>query len=151
MMALARRQLWFAVFVLVVFSTGLAGGIALDRYFMRGRAAVLERAPGPGVPGGPAMRARRGPRPGDIAGRMARELELTADQRSKLEAIFEKGADRMQAFHASTRQQFERERQQLDAEIVSILTPEQRAKFEEQRAKRRERFRRPLDDHGRRR
>jgi Spy/CpxP family protein refolding chaperone len=52
----------------------------------------------------------------------------------------------MQKFHAGTRRQFDELRQQLDAEISAILTPEQRAKFEERRTQRRER--RPSGERG---
>lgn len=129
MMALARRKLWFAVFVLVVFSIGVAAGIVIDRYRPMGRR-----------PFAMGMMRQGPPRPAQIADRMSRELGLTAAQRADLEAVFKRNGDRLVRFRARTGAEFDAIRTQLDAEISAILTPEQRATFEQQR-KRRERNR----------
>jgi Spy/CpxP family protein refolding chaperone len=126
MMALARHKLWFVVFVLVIIAIGFGGGVAADRYLMFGRRPFLGR-PGP-------------PKPSQIADRMSQELGLSAEQRTQLEAVFERNGDRLEAFRAQTRAQFEAIRKQLDSEISAILTPDQRARFDAQR-KRRERNR----------
>lgn len=142
MMELTRRRLWFAVFVLVVFTSGLAAGIAIDRYAGGRRAPAFGGGRpdfGPGARGGPG---RRPPRPTEIVDRLSRDLDLSADQRAKLEEIFKRGAERMEKFQEGTRHQFQNLRRQLDAEIVTILSPEQRKKFEEQ-ARRRPRDPRP--------
>jgi Spy/CpxP family protein refolding chaperone len=139
MMELTRRRIWFAIFVLVIFSAGLATGIVLDRYFTFGGPPALGRARmGPGVLG----RFGR-PQPAQIVDRMQRELDLTAEQRTRLEAVFQRGSERMERFQAGTRSQFEDLRRQLDVEIAAMLTPVQRAKFEEQQKKRRVFERRP--------
>lgn len=129
MMALARRKLWFLVFVAVVLAIGFSAGVAADRYF------TFRRGPFSGRPGPP--------KPAEIADRMSRELGLSADQRSQLEAIFQKNGDRLEQFHVQTRTQFETLRRQMESEITSILTPEQRAKYEEQRKRRPRPPRRP--------
>jgi hypothetical protein len=126
MMAPSQRKLWFGVFVVVVIAIGFGGGVAADRYFAFRRGPFAGRS-------GP-------PRPVDIADRMSRELGLSADQRRQLEAVFESNGKRLEQFRAETRVQFESLRKQLDTEIRAILTPEQRAKFEEQRKHRQRRF-----------
>jgi len=131
MMALASRKLWFAVFVLVVFCIGAAAGVVADRNRVFGRRpfGMMRGAP---------------PKPGEIADRMSRELGLTSDQRTQLEAVFQRNGDRLEKFRTETGAQFNVLRKQLDSEISAILTPGQRAKFEEER-KRRERSRPPRE------
>lgn len=122
MRGLAERKLWFAIFVIVILVIGFGAGVASDRYLLLGRRPFGGR-PGP-------------PKPTEIAVRMSQELGLSADQRMRLEAVFERNGDRLEKFRAQTRAEFERLRNQLDTEISAILTPEQRAKFEEQRKRR---------------
>lgn len=128
----AARKLWFALFVLVVFCLGAAAGVVADRY-----TALRRPSFGPGRMGGGMGFMRPGPpRPSEIADRMSRELDLTPEQRQQLEAVFERNGDRLQHFRRQTGAQFDVLRKQLDSEISAILTPEQRAKFEEQRRRR---------------
>ncbi len=119
MMNLTRRKLWFAIFVLVVLAIGFGAGVAADRYLS------FPRRP-----------FGRPPKPAEIADRMSRELGLSADQHARLEVVFQRNGDRLEQFRAQTRAQFDTLRKQLDAEIIEILTPEQRATFEEQRKRR---------------
>lgn len=72
---------------------------------------------------------KRGPNRGELM----RELNLTEAQRTQIRAIHERGRERMQALHA----------QQM-AEVRSILTPEQRTRFDAAAAKRKEH----MKDHG---
>jgi Spy/CpxP family protein refolding chaperone len=60
------------------------------------------------------------------AERMATELGLNADQRTRLEAIFLHEAEQMKAL-----------REKHDAEMRSVLTPEQYAAWEQKRAEKR--------------
>jgi Spy/CpxP family protein refolding chaperone len=132
MKAIVARKLWFALFVLVVFCLGAAAGVVADRYRASGRRPIGFGRFGMGVGmmrGGP-------PRPAEIADRMSRELDLTAEQRKQLEAVLERNGDRLEQFRRETAGRFETLRTQLDAEISGILTPEQRRKFEEQRKRR---------------
>lgn len=171
MMALTRRNLWFAVFVLVVFSIGAAAGVVADRYRpLAPRQFGFMRQPGPF--GGDIVeristelkltaeqRARletllgrmraAPPRREQITERMSRELGLSAEQRTELEAVFKRNGDRLEQFRSETGATFDELRKQLDSEIAAILTPEQREKFEQERA-RRERFRPREPGRGRR-
>jgi len=126
MSVIAARKLWFAVFVLVVFCLGAAAGVVADRYRVFGRRPF-------GVAG--SMRGAP-PKPSEIADRMSRELDLTADQRRQLEAVFQRNSDRLRQFRRETGAQFQALRTQIDSEISAILTPEQRVKFEAQRRRR---------------
>lgn len=134
MSAPAARKIWFALFVLVIFCLGAAAGVVADRY----RASSTDRPVfGQGRLGriGGPMRGRP-PRPAQIAERMGRELNLTPDQRTRLEAVLERNADRLQQFRRRTGAEFDALRKQLDSEISAILTPEQRETFEAQRRRR---------------
>ena len=131
MTAILGRKVWFAVFIVVVFGLGAAVGVVADRYRVLGGG---RRPAGMGLArGGP-------PRPAQIAQRMSRELGLTEEQHAQLIEILRRNGDRLVQFRRETGSRFESLRKQLDAEIAAILTPEQRARFEEQR-KRRERNR----------
>ena len=86
-MADSRTRVWFSLFVLAIFCVGLAVGLVLGRrmprppfdgpgMFMGARGA----APGP-----------RPPRPGMLVERLDRELQLTDDQKTRVQAIFDAG------------------------------------------------------------
>jgi Spy/CpxP family protein refolding chaperone len=64
-----------------------------------------------------------------MADRMGRELDLDPDQKKRIEAVFRRGAERFERFHAVTGREFEALRQELNTEIERELTPEQRARF----------------------
>lgn len=121
-----QSRVWFAGFVLLVFVSGLAGGILLDRLLVdRG----FDRPPG-------ILRAGRGFDPWpriDRLGlrRFADELDLTSDQRRRLETIFEARRGRLRAFREEVNTRFEQEQQELRAEVAKILTPEQLQRYDE--------------------
>jgi hypothetical protein len=120
MTPLARRRLWFALFVAVVFALGVGTGLTVGRLFRPGHGFGRPGHPGP--PGPP-------PSPAAMADRMGRELELDPDQKTRIEAVFRRGAERFEQFHAVTGREFEALRQELNTEIERELTPEQRARF----------------------
>lgn len=121
-----RRNLIIAIVVAFVF--GLAGGvtgtlatIAIAHHhggrpiFAGGRhpgdAGEWRRGRGPGRPG---MRGRPGPE------RVLNQLDLSAEQRPRIEEILDAARPRYAAVRESTR-----------AEIDRVLTPAQRAKLKE--------------------
>ena len=126
-MAIGRRELWFSLFVLVVFALGLATGLTTGRY--------LRRGPPPGRPGPP------GPPPSAaaMAERMSTELGLDGSQRQKVEEAFRAGADRLDRFRASTREQFDALDKQLTDDIERVLTSDQLDRFRKIRAEQRRR------------
>ncbi len=114
---------WFVVFVVAVFLAGMGGGVILDRY-------VGPRRP----PGGRLMQELGGGRaagPATIRHGLVSDLQLSADQQAKLDAIFAARHKRIQEIQNQNRARFETEQQELRAEIEQILTPEQRKRFAE--------------------
>ena len=144
-MADNRTRIWFTLFVLVVFAAGLAGGVALDRsiarraYLDRGFDRGGPRGPmdfGPGGPGsGPGagpVGSRRGggPPPRVLVDRLASELDLTADQRTKIEEVLTARRTRLETVQREVRDRFAAEQHSLRDEIRTLLTPEQQQKFD---------------------
>ncbi len=131
-----RVRIWFALFVLVVFCAGLAGGVLIDRAL--GRRAAFDRGgprgamdfgpggPGPGGPGpggGPGGRGG-GPPPRMLVERLAGELNLTSEQRTKVEEILTARRARLETVQREVRERFETEQQALRDEIRAVLTPD---------------------------
>jgi Spy/CpxP family protein refolding chaperone len=116
-------RLWFAAFVVMIFTSGVAVGLLLHRYIeLPASAGGWRRG------GAPAM---RGPSPERVAMRLSDELGLSADQRAALETILEARRGKLEAMEQDVRARFDREHQELDGEIDRILTAEQRERFEE--------------------
>lgn len=96
----------------------LLGAVFSDLYRMH-------RMPGP-------------PRHGMVGGPMemfSRELDLSAGQKEKMKAIFEKYQPEMDKVMEASRPKMDAVRQRLKAEINTVLTPEQRKKMEEMEAR----------------
>lgn len=104
--------------VMLTFALGMAAGAGLH--------ASFERRPPPPPPGGGP---RRLPPPME-------ELELTAEQRTKAEAVFEKYRQPLEAVFDEMRPRMTKLRDEMDGEFQAILTDEQRAKFVELKARR---------------
>ena len=129
-------RLWAGLFVLVVFSGGLAAGFTVRPWF------------DPEPPRG--FRGRGGPPPSSVRraerllDRLDADLELSDDQRGRLREVFDASRQRFRELNASVREQFEAERTQMNAEIAAILTAEQMEVFESRivrmRRDRRDRF-----------
>jgi len=96
---------------------------------------------GPGQGGG----QRR--TPAERVEQMKTSLGLSDDQAQKITAVFEAQRPAMEALRNDQslsrdqrREKMEAMRQTMDQQLSSILTPEQKAKWDEERAKMRERF-----------
>jgi len=68
-----------------------------------------------------------------MAARLDRHLDLTDEQRAKIEAILERRHQRINTLWAGVRPKVRAEVDQTNAEIEQILTAEQRAKFSKMR------------------
>lgn len=83
------------------------------------------------------------PKQGDMKKHMmtklSRELNLSADQKTKVEAIFDGHHPKMMALHEEMRPKFEVLKKEVHAEIRTVLDPEQQKKFEVFSAKMEER------------
>jgi Spy/CpxP family protein refolding chaperone len=115
------------IVVLLTFALGMAAGAGLH-------ASFEPRPPhhrggwgpnGPGPTGGP----KRLPPP-------LEELDLTAEQRTKAEAVFEKYRAPLEALFEETRPRMHELREKMDAEFAELLTADQRSKFAELKARR---------------
>lgn len=60
----------------------------------------------------------------------SRELDLTPEQRTRLEAVLEAKRRSFRALHDELRPRFEELRRSAKEEIAAILTPDQRPRFE---------------------
>lgn len=124
-MADNRTKIWFSLFILAVFCVGLAAGVVIDR-------RLGPRPPfGPpwfGGPGGPGRPG--GPPPPRLIDRLDRELDLSDEQVTAVQKIFEGRRDRLERVQNEMRQRAEQEQRELQAEIRKVLTPEQQQRFD---------------------
>ncbi|HUP59955.1 MAG TPA: hypothetical protein VNA69_06010 [Thermoanaerobaculia bacterium] len=84
-------------------------------------------------------RMRRGPRhippmaARAMIERLDHRLDLTGEQRAKIEQVIDRHHARIEEITAATRPQVRRELDAANAEIEQILTPDQREKFQKMR------------------
>ena len=123
----SRVRIWFSLFVLAVFCMGLAVGVLTGRRMgpPPPRAGFFPDAGPLGPPPG-----RGGPPPGMLVDRLADVLQLTPDQRSKLEPIFAERRRRLDAVHEDVVARTEKEQREFQDEIRKVLTPDQQARFQ---------------------
>ncbi|PYT82895.1 MAG: hypothetical protein DMG40_04525 [Acidobacteria bacterium] len=107
-----------AIWVVIVFLLGaVVGGMFGYGYAHRSVAAASASMPEP------ERRARR-------VEQLTHELGLTSDQAKQLDTILQQWHGQAKAIHEQSDAQFEQLRQKGRDEIRSILTPEQKPKFE---------------------
>jgi uncharacterized membrane protein len=135
----SRARIWFALFVLVVFCLGGAGGFILGRHApgFAGPFGPLEDPRGPGGPfgpggrrGGPPPFGRGGPGgpaglPPEVAGRLANELQLDETQRAQFRKVLDDHRGKFEQVHREARERFEAEQRELLDGIRRILRPDQ--------------------------
>jgi hypothetical protein len=121
-----RVRIWFSLFVLAVFCVGLAGGMVIGR-----RMGPPPRGGGPPEfgPLGPPP-GRPGPPPRMLLDRLDEVLQLTTDQRSKLEPIFEERRKRLETMHDDIVTRTEKEQREFQDEIRRVLIPDQLQRFQ---------------------
>ena len=126
----SKVRVWFALFVLVIFCVGLAGGALVARRLLPMERPIdrLMRGPRAGGPGDPD--GGRGPMRGLLIERLARDLDLTAEQRTKVDQALASSRGRLDTLQRDVRDRFDAERRTVRDEIRGVLTPEQQQKFD---------------------
>ncbi len=111
---------------MVIFGTGVVTGGLLVRHSERTREPRpphLQGAARPATPAG-AMRL-------EFLRRAQRELELTQEQRDRLDKVIKESQDRSRAIMEPVTPALKREFEQTREEFLSVLTPAQRVRFDE--------------------
>jgi Spy/CpxP family protein refolding chaperone len=73
-----------------------------------------------------------------IRNRLQTRLNLTPEQQQKIEPFLQQAGEKFKAIHDNSVKDFARASDELDAQIATVLTPEQRAKLEEMCRERRD-------------
>jgi len=88
-------------------------------------------------------KAKRGRAGGPLGGRIAQELNLTEDQKARLNTLFDQHREQMGALRQDTsltqeqrREKMRELRESMHTQMTGILTPEQQEKFRELRQQR---------------
>jgi Spy/CpxP family protein refolding chaperone len=74
--------------------------------------------------------AHRGPGPGGRFDALAERLQLTADQKSKVQEIFSDTREQVRAVRQETEPRMEEIRRQADGRLQTVLTPDQWQQFQ---------------------
>ncbi len=124
----SRTRIWFALFVLAVFCVGLAAGAIVGRRY--GAPARAFDGAGFVGPAGRGPGSGRPPSAARLIDRLDRELQLTDEQRTGIQKIFEARRERLEGVQRDMRNRMDQEQRELQEEIRTVLTPEQLPKFE---------------------
>ena len=120
-----KRELWVALFVLVIFVAGLATGIIVTRGSPFG---WFGPRPGPAFVGGPGASGGLFGR-GRLLARISERLDLTDEQTDRLEQVFEARRERFRGQSEELRRRIGEQEEAFRNEIAGILTPEQLETF----------------------
>lgn len=109
-------KLWIVLSLIVVFAAGVIAGVLFDNY-------IIDKKP------------RRSERPRSSVRfptleMMAEELSLTQEQQEKFREIFRNNEERLKNYRSEIHERYASLRAQLKEEIDSVLTEEQRNKFQ---------------------
>jgi uncharacterized membrane protein len=140
-----RARIWFALFVLVVFCLGGAGGFILGRHVppFPGRVGpppadprgIDSRGFARGRGDGPPLFARgMGSAPGlppPAAARLASELNLDDAQRARFRKVLEDHRSKFEQVHRDARDRFDVEQRELFTALRAILRPDQVQRFDQ--------------------
>lgn len=121
------RKAWTAV--VAVFAAGIIVGGLVTAVLIRNHVIHI-------------MRHDRPPIHEMVAGRLTGNLDLDADQRAQLDAIVKEFGPRFEQFDRVSRDEVRSMADEMEARIRTILTPEQRERYDENIVEMRERFER---------
>lgn len=127
-----RSKLWAIGLLLGVLALGGVVGATADRLILdRDDCRVAERD-----------RDRDGDRRKRYLDWLSTELDLSADQRARVEAVVDRHRERMSEFWKEVRPRFEEMKDELRTDIRAVLSADQRARYEELLEEREKRHRR---------
>ena len=109
-----KYKLWIIISLAAVFMIGVAAGIFGERYVIHKKDARLERL----KPHFPTLET------------MAKELQLNDTQKGQIGDIFKKNEERLKMLRGELHQRLSEVRCLLKGDIESLLTPEQKQRFE---------------------
>jgi hypothetical protein len=112
-------RIWLPAFIIVVFATGIVTGLLFAEYLQLGSVAREESS------------RRRLPLPIQLTEMLADELQMTREQRLRLDVIVSVRRRNFESVREEMRKRFESDASTLTTEIREILTPEQLEKFED--------------------
>jgi Spy/CpxP family protein refolding chaperone len=116
-----------ALFLLIaVFAGGLLTGMLVERTVLAGPAVAEASEP----------RARTHARATEDRERLVRELELTADQQARIDAILDEQQHRIRELMRETRPRTREILKETRARVEEVLTPEQQARWQALHAER---------------
>jgi hypothetical protein len=138
-----RTVAWFSAFVIVVMLIGVTSGILIDRFVLRpppqdraGRGPIQGGGRmGPGGMRGDAMgpgggRGAMG-RPGALVDRLTRELDLTAAQKTQVDAILSRRRTRLDEIRNDAQSRMQKEQVDLRSEVRGVLDVKQQKRFDD--------------------
>ena len=115
-MSVRKTAVIAAIVVVLAFVAGFAAGALTDHFWMLRRGHRL-----------PPMAAHM------MVGRLDHHLDLTDEQRARIEQILERRHEAMDRMWAELHPRMRAEIDATNAEIERVLTPEQREKFQKMR------------------
>jgi Spy/CpxP family protein refolding chaperone len=86
-----------------------------------------------------------------LLGRLVTQLELTPEQQAKIKPIVDQAAEELHELRRTTQHSSAAVLVRMQSDISAVLTPAQKAKFDELSTQQRDRFKRFMDERGRRR
>ncbi len=114
-------KLWTIISLIIVFSTGLISGVLLNKYiFNKKHKSQYERTD----------RKRTSSTRYPTLDRWTQELGLTAEQKEKIQEIFKNNEERFRTLRKDMNESLTEIRLQHNNEIKSVLTEEQKVKYE---------------------
>jgi Spy/CpxP family protein refolding chaperone len=115
-----KYKFWLVLSLIVAFAAGIFGGIFSERYyFHRKRHASLART-----------QAERSPAHFPSIEQLAKDLNLSAEQQEQIRKIFERNDAKLKELRSDMRGRLATIRAELKTELDSVLTAEQKQKFE---------------------
>ena len=107
-----KGAFWMVLAIIVIFAAGAVSGVFLDRHLLSGRHDQARRGGPPSIE------------------QMARDLGLSPDQQDKIKEIFWQSESRFKELRTNMHQCLDQIRDGIKNEIDSVLTLEQRKKFD---------------------